>query len=149
MDEYYWEIVERDGTTTRIPPDSVAVVQRRWTEGQPIHTRTRSIPANQIQSFRVTGERYSSVPLIEAAAQAFNDPVQVKLDSGEVAVKARWVKLVVPMERWGRYYSQSIGYKLLTEMNGMAVIAFRKAIHDIDPNKTPYLTDDEINTVDK
>lgn len=143
--QYYWEIVERDGTVTKIPPHNVAVVQRRWTALQPIHTITRSIPAQQIVSFHITAERYDTVPLLEVVAQAFNDPMYT--DSG--AVKARWVKQTVPMERWQRYYSASPAYRFLGELNGMAQIAFIKPIHEIDVNSTPYLTDDELQKIDK
>ena len=142
--QYYWEIVERDGTVTKIPPKSVAVVQKRLGDGDPIHTRNRSIPARQVVSFRITAERYGDVPLIEAAAQAFKEP----LEGADGSVQARWVKQTVPMERWQRFYSAIPSYKLLGEINGMVEIAFVKATHEIDVNKTPYLTAYEVSKVD-
>lgn len=145
--QYYWEITERDGTVTKIPPDSVEVVQRRWGDGKPIHTRTRSIPANQITSFRITGQRYSDQPLIEAASQAFREPIYTKTVEKGVeyeAIQARWVKSVMPMERWQRYYSNIPSYHYLGEVNGMAEVAFVVATHSIDVNKTAYCTEDEI-----
>ena len=141
---YYWEILERDGTITKIPPDSVTVVQRRWTEGLPIHTETRSIPANQIQSFHVTADIYGGVPMLEAASQAFSEPMIT--DDG--SVKWRWVKQVVTSNKWGKYYSLSPGYKLLRSDGGIVEMAFKKAIHDIDVNKTPYLTDEEVKAIE-
>lgn len=146
--QFYWEIIERDDTVTKIPPDSVQVVQKRLGNGDPIHTRTRSIPASQVRSFRITGERYSVQPLLEAASQAFNEPILTE-NTGvngtrEMVVKTRWVKIIVPMDKWYKYYSASPGYKMLGELNGMAELAISKPIHLIDVNKTPYCTDVEI-----
>lgn len=150
---YYWEIVERDGTTTRIPPDSVQVVQKRLGNGDPIHTRTRSIPASQVRSFRITADRYSDTPLLEAAAQAFKEPIYTKVKGiggiEEDAISCRWVKIVVPMDKWYKYYSAIPGYKMLGEINGMAELAIAKPIHLIDVNKTPYCTDVEVRTLTK
>lgn len=150
--QFYWEITERDGTVTRIPPDSVEVVQRRWGEGKPIHTRLRSIPSQQITSFRITNTRFTTQPLLEAASQAFKEPMFTTTEDNGItyeAVQARWVKTVVTMDRWQRYYSSIPSYRFLGELNGMAEVAFRVATHDIDVNKTPYCTDDEIATLER
>lgn len=156
VDQFYWQITERDGTVTRIPPDSVEVVQRRWGEGKPIHTNTRSIAANQITSFRISNQRYTGQPeqkLLEDASQVFNEPIYSQVEGLHgrkyEAVQARWVKTVVTMERWQRYYSSIPSYHLLGEVNGMAEVAFLVATHDIDVNKTPYCSNAEVQRLTK
>lgn len=133
MTEYYWEIVKKDGTKVDIPPQAVEVVKRRWNEGQPIHTTSESIPANQIKDFRKTSRPHGQ-PLLEAAAQAFKEPL-INPD-GSLAVT--WVKVVVSPHEYQTYYSKLPAYKKL----GKDMVAFRKPIHEI--TNEAYCTEEEI-----
>ena len=139
--EFYWEIEQYDGTKVSIPPSAVATVKKRMDAKDPIHTSTGSIPANQIKTFRITERRYSNVPLLDSAAQAFNEPVYN--ESG--AVMCRWVKKTVPQQMYQKHYSAIPAYRRLGEMNGMVVVAFRLAIQDINPNMLDYCSDSEIH----
>lgn len=139
MSDYYWELVEREGTVTKIPPDAVEVVKRRMEQGQPINLKTRSIPANQITSFHISEKPFSATPLIEQVAKAFNEP----LINDEGEVQARWVKKLVPSNKWEKFYAPS-GYKFLGEENGMVWVAFILPSHLIDATATPYCTSEEI-----
>lgn len=137
--EFYWELVQFDGTRIEVPPAAVEVIKRRWDAGQPIHTaRQGSIPHNQIKHFRPTDKVFTAQPLLEAAAQAFNEPV---VESE--AIMCRWVKKRVTQQNWGRYYSHH-PYKKLGEEGGMVLVGFRLPIHQINAVNTPYCTDDEV-----
>ncbi len=142
--DYYWLLKTRDGKEIFIPPAGVDVVKRRMADGQPINTRTNSIPPNQIISFDLTDKPYNTQPLLEAAAQAFNDPVLD--DTG--AVMCRWVKKSVTHDRWNRYYSLH-PYKKISDDGAMVTIAFRLPIHGIDVNITAYCTDEEIAQIER
>lgn len=141
--EFYWELLLKDGSSVEIPPGAVAVVKRRWTSGEPIHMRTRSIPATLIKDFQQTDRQYSAQPLLEAASQAFHE-AEVSEDG---AILTRWVKKIVTADKWNRHYSHH-PYKLLKNENGMVLIATRVAIHDINVNNTPYCTEDEIRELE-
>lgn len=138
MSEYYWELVQHDGTMLEIPPDKVDIIKRRMEQGQPINTTSMVIPVNQVKYFRRTSKPYNPQKLIEDVAQAFNEPVL----SEDGTIQAKWVKKEVTQAEYLKYYTH--GYRKLSEDGGMVTIAFRLAIHDIDVNKTPYLTDEEV-----
>ena len=139
--DYYWELVQYDGTRIEVPPEAVPVVQRRWDNGEPIHTSDMTIPANQIKFFRKTSKRHSAQPLLEAAAQAFNEPV---IDEATNSIKARWVKKHVPQREYTKHYAQIPAYRKLGEDSGMIVVAFAQPVHMIDTNKVEYCTEEEI-----
>jgi hypothetical protein len=146
--DFYWEIVEYDGTVTYIPPSMVDVVKKRRDNGQPINTNIRSITPNQIKKFQITNRPYSQAALPtgdieEEVSQAFKQPAYTTVD-GEQMIRGRWVKKTVTMDKWNRYFSQLPAYKFLEESSGMAVIAFKLALHDIDVYTTPYCTPDEV-----
>lgn len=145
---YYWELkwgkYPEPIRSVLIPPDKVEVIKRRWGNGDLINLSTSSIPANQIKSFEMTDKPYTEQRLIDAVAQAFKEPVL----SGE-AIGSRWVKLNVTQDKWSRFYSVTPGYKNLGEFNGLTVVAFKKAIHDIDVQITPYCDDDEVKQLEK
>lgn len=141
MSEFYWELVQHDGTRLEIPPGKdVETIKKRMQDGQPINTRSMVVPVNQIKFFRMTDRPFSTQPLLDAAAQAFNEPVLN--DDGSIAVK--WVKLHATQSKWEKFYAPSPGYKQLPSENGMAVVAFKKPIHEIDVSITPYCSDEEV-----
>ena len=142
--EYYWEIVKRDGSVVEVTPAAVETIRRRWDEGKAIHTRYETIPAHQIVDFRQTAKPYGT-PLLEAVAQAFNEP-QFTPDG---SVVARWVKKHVTTRDWAKHYSLSPGYKKLADEAGMVVVAFRLAVHDIDTAKVSYCSNDEVESLER
>lgn len=139
MNEYFWEITQFDGTVTQIPPNAVEVVKRRMANNEPINTTNMVIPANQIRSFRQTDKQYSTTPLLEAASQAFNEPM---LSDGGVVV--RWVKRCVTNDNYNKHYSKIPAYRRINELNGMTVVAFKLPVHLIS-SELAYCTDEEIN----
>lgn len=137
--EYLWEIVERDGTITPIPPTAVELVQRRWDAGQAIHTEQRSIPAHQIKSFSRSNRPYSRVPLLEAAAGAFNMPLE-----SEVGIICRWVKKSVTQQQYNKFNSHIPAYHWLSEGGGLVSIGFMCPAHLVEKQSVEYCTEDEI-----
>lgn len=146
--QYYWELVQFDGTVTPIPPTAVKMVKRRWDNGDPIHTSAGSVPASTIKSFRQTDKLFNSQPLIEDVARAFNEPIIEKRVGAngieEEVVIVRWVKKNVTQDRYNRYYSNIPGYKSLGEENGMVVMAFRQPIHQINHELQQECTESEV-----
>ena len=144
MREYYWEIVQFDGTTTRIPPTAVEVVKRRMGSGEPINTTSMVIPTNQIKSFRKTDTPFETTPLLESVAQAFKQP----LISNEGEIDVRWVKKMVTQAKWDSYYSK-LSYRRLGEFNGMVTVAFKLPVHLINAQMVDYCSEDEISQLEK
>jgi hypothetical protein len=138
--EYYWELLQFDGTVTQIPPNAVDTIKRRWDAGEPIHLSIGSIPANQIKAFRLTDKLYNSQPLIEEVAQAFKEP----LLSEDGSIKARWVKKHVTNEKWNKHYSAIHSYRHLGAENGMTIIAFKVPTHLIDYSMVQDCDDNDI-----
>lgn len=138
--EYYWELMQHDGTRIEIPPSGVEVVKRRMEAGDPIHTRTAVIPVNQIKFFRITDKPFQQERLLEDVARVFRDP-QINEDG---SISSRWVKKHVTNDRFNRHYSQIPAYRSLGEDNGMVMIAFKLPIHDIDLEHVQYCSDDEV-----
>jgi hypothetical protein len=146
MTEYYWRLVYGqfgELSTAFIPPNAVDMIKRRWDNGQPIHLNTGSVPANQIREFAVSERPFGNQKLLEDAAQAFHEP----LLKGE-AIEARWVKQTTTSDRWNKYYSQLPSYKKLNDDGAMTTMAFRQAVHAINPQVTPYCTPDEIKRLE-
>lgn len=137
--DYYWEIIQFDGTRTEIPPEAVPVVKRRWENGQPIHTTNESIPANQIKTFRKTAKPYGQQPLLEAVAAAFDDPVITE----DGSIKARWVKKTVSQAEWKKLGGTG-AYRKLADDGGLIVVGFMLPVHQIDLQIVDYCTEQEI-----
>jgi hypothetical protein len=138
MGEYYWELVQRDGTTTEVPPDLVDVIKRRMANKEPINTKSAVIPFAQIEHFRKTSKPFNTQPLIEAAAQAFKEAIF----NEDGSIQAQWVKKEVTQRDYDKKYVH--GYRVLDKANNMVVIAFRLPTHLIDNSVVSYLSDNEI-----
>lgn len=137
--EYYWELIQHDGTRLEIPPEAVDTIKRRMANGDPINTRSMVIPVNQIKHFRQTDKPFGTQNLLEDASRAFGEPMLNK----DGSIVARWVKKTVTQNKWEKFYAPS-GYRKLAEDGGMIVIAFRLPVHEIDVNMTPYCSDEEV-----
>lgn len=142
--DYYWEIVKRDGGTVKVPPSAVGVIRKRWDEGQPIHLAKETVPAHQITDFRQTSEPYGQ-PLLEAAAAAFNEP----MENPDGSMVVRWVKKAVTQAEWNTYYSRTPAYRKLGADGGMVMVAFRLPVHEIDTGKVGYCSDTEVASLEK
>lgn len=142
--EFYWEIVQRDGSVTLVPPKSVEVVKRLMAHRQAIPTKFATIPYANIEVFRQTDKLYTDQRLLEDVSRAFREP-EIAEDG---SMMARWVKKYVSHEKWSKHYS-TIGYKYLGDQNGMAVIAFRVPIHLVDTDKVMFCTEEEVEKLEK
>jgi hypothetical protein len=137
---YYWEIVDYEGNVTYIPPDAVEKVRKKREAGLPIQTTSGDITPNQIKHFRVSNRPYNQVPLLEAVSEAFNEP----LLNEDGSIVYRWVKKLVPSRLYQKHYSALPSYHSLGEQNGMAWIAFKQPVHQVNTNEVEYCTEDEI-----
>lgn len=142
---YYWELIQHDGTRIEIPPELVDVVKRRMTDNLPINTKTMSIPAHQIKTFRITEKPYGTSFLLEEVAHAFNE----QIENSDGSMVSRWVKKGVTQDKWNRYYSPNVAYKKLGEEGAMVIVAFFLPIHLIDANLVQYCTDEEVNKINR
>lgn len=140
MPEFYWELIQHDGTVIEIPPAGVDVVKRRMANGEPINTKTAIIPANQIKTFRQMGKQFNPQPLLEAAAQAFDEPVVN--DDGSVASK--WVKKPVTQREYAKHFSNIPAYRKLADENNVVVVAFRLPVHQINYQTLEECTEQEV-----
>lgn len=138
--EFYWDLTLRDGTVIRIPPDKAPMIQSKIARKDPITMRTRSIPFSDIQRFEISDKPYGQQHLIEDAARAFNEPVL----NEDGSIVCKWVRKIVTQNKWEKYYSAHPGYKKLGDENGMAIVAFRLPVHEIDVNLTSYCTEEEV-----
>ena len=140
--EFYWELIQHDGTRLELPPSAVESVKRHMDSGRPIHTaRSGSIPVNQIKAFRPTDRPFvDNSRLLDASAQAFHEPVITEEDS----VVTRWVKKHVTQSKWETHYSKIPAYQKLRDDGGMVVAAFRLPVHEININNVSYCDELEI-----
>lgn len=142
--DVYWELVLKDGRTIQIKPASVAAVRQRWQANQVINFQSESINPYDVKTLRATSRVYSEVPLIEAAAAAFDEPIIG--DTGEVA--GRWVKKEVSPSDYANHYGKIPAYRRLSsDSSGMVTVAFVLPIHEIKGDQLAYCTDDEIKSL--
>lgn len=144
-DDFYWELIQRDGTKTYVKPDKVPTVQKRMDEGKPIHMRTGSIPSHQIVTFRISDRRIGQQALLESAAQAFHEPLPTE---DGAAIQARWVKKRVSQPMYQKHYSAIPAYHKLDDESGMVWIAFRIPIHFLGDADVELCTDTDIKRVE-
>lgn len=111
----------------------------------PINTKTMSIPAHQIKSFRICEKPYTSTPLLEEVAGVFKEAMHN--DDGSMIY--RWVKKGVTQDKWNKYYSPNVAYKKIGDENNMVIIAFKLPVHLINASVTPYCTEQEVNIINK
>lgn len=149
VEEYVWLLTTKDGREVKIPPTAVDAVRRKITAREAIATTTATIPFSEVKSFYKTAEKMVTVPLLEEAARAFNEPVVTELEDGSRAVKARWVKKQVTNDEWARYYSKGSYRRLEDGDAGLVWIAFVLPAHQIDSSKHSYCTPDEIRLLTK
>jgi hypothetical protein len=138
--EYFWELVQRDGTTTRIPPGAVDVVKKRLQANQPINTRTAVIPANEVKSFKQSNVPFGQQPLLDAVAHTFNEPV----DGDDGGIVFRWVKKQITHDKWNRHYSNIPSYKFMFDDGNEVTMGYKLPIHLIDERMVTYCNDDDI-----
>lgn len=143
--EYYWELVTKDDSRYEIPPEAVEVVQRRMGNKDPINLSTATIPFSEIKHFRITDKAHTNQPLLEAAAQAFNEPIFN--EDGSMVV--RWVKKNVPNREYAKHYSHIPAYRRLGDDGNMVTVAFLLAVHDIDVNKVTDCTENEVRELER
>ena len=144
--EYLWELTYgdyRNPKSVMVPPDSVAVVKRRWDAGSPIHTSAGSIPARDIRGFEMSATPHSDQHLLEAASQAFREPEYN--EDGSTIVE--WVKKVIPQPVYQKRYDGIPAYRILSNVGGLVTIAFRLPVHEINLTKVEQCTDEEVNSL--
>jgi hypothetical protein len=144
MDEYYWELILKDGEVIEVSPRSVPVIQQRMSNRDVVRFRTRSIPFSEIKDFRQTTKPFG-VNLLVEAAQAFHEP-QLNEDG---SIVARWVKKKVTVREYQKHYNAIPAYRNLGSEGNMVVVAFRKPVHEINIHLTPYCTSDEVQLLTK
>lgn len=143
MSDFYWELVQHDGTRLEVPPTHVDEIKKRMDSGSIIHTNSMSIPINQIKYLRQTERLYNPRPMLEAAAQAFKEPLYAENGS----IKARWVKKDVPQRVYNKKYDAIPAYRKLGSGSGMVTVAFKLPIHQIDHNILQECTDEEVKSL--
>lgn len=143
--EYYWELLTKDGSSIIIPPQSVSKVNKHMAEGTAIVTKAMTIPADQVKSFHVSNRLYSSQPLLDAAAQAFKEPI-FNEDGSMVAV---WVKKPVTNREYASHYSKIPSYRKLSDDGSHVWIALFLPVHDVDLDKVQYCTEEETTKLER
>lgn len=144
MSEYYWELIQFDGTRIDIPPEHVETIKRRMASGEPINTKTMSIPANQIKTFRRSEKRYGEQKILEAVAQAFKEPMINK----DQSVSSKWVKKEITNAKYDSYYAKQPSYRKLSSESEMTTIAFKLPVHLIT-DEVEECNNDEVLKLEK
>lgn len=145
----YWHITTWDGEKIRVKPENVQFVQDQITKKSDITTPTRTVIVSNIKDFVESDisyiEKQIEAPenLREQAAQAFKEPIIT--DSNAVAVK--WVKRSVTAQKWNSHYSSIPAYHRLGGDDSHVLMAFKAAVHDINPYNTEECTKEEIESL--
>lgn len=140
MSYFYWELILKDGTRYEIPPAGVAVVDRRMKDRDAVKLNTATVPYSEIKYFRQTNKPYGQ-DLLDAAAQAFDEPVENR--DGSMVIQ--WVKKPVTQREYATYYSSIPAYHKVGTENSMVMVAFRLPIHQIDTSLVQPCSPDEIS----
>jgi hypothetical protein len=88
----------------------------------------------------MTSKAFGHQPLLEAAAQAFDEP----LINDDGSMICRWVKKQVTNREYNKHYAAVPAYRKLTEQNGLVTVAFFLPIHEADLDKVDYCEDSEV-----
>lgn len=140
--EYYWELIQRDGTRTEVPPAFAETITKRIANKQPIILKTAVIPSDQVQQFRITDKPFTTQKLLEDVSQAFKEPM-LETKNEEEFIICRWVKRKVSSDKWNKYYSQSPGYYKIADDNGMVMLGVFLPVHQIDQTIFEYCSKQE------
>lgn len=143
--EYYWELVLKDGTTVLIPPQGVVKVNKHLQERTPIVTRSQTIMANDVQTFRVTNKAVNPVPLLESAAQAFSSAEY----NEDGSIVSRWVKKNVTHREYSSNYSKLPGYHRVGDDASQVWVAMLLPVHMIEPQNIWYCSDEEVERLER
>lgn len=142
-EEYFWKLVTKDGREVKIPPAVVEQVRKKISAREPIVTTTMTIPFSEVKSFYKTADKMITVPLLEEAAKAFDEPIETEFDDGTAGIKVRLVKKQVTSEEWSRYYSKGSYHRLEDGDAGLVWVAFWLPAHQVDSAKHSYCTPEE------
>lgn len=135
----YWIIELWDGEQIKVKPENAPLVQKKIATGEgSINTPDRTIIIKNIKDFRETTERYTDQKLIEAGAQAFNEPV-IENDS----VMCRMVKKSVTRREYTKHYAHLSAYRKIGEQDNYIVIMWLQPIHLIDYELVEEITQDD------
>lgn len=145
MDDFYWELVLKDGRTIPVRPNLVQRVRQKWDNREVLHFRAESVRPEDIKDFRRTSRPYSDQQLLEAASQAFKQPIIN--DDGSIA--SRWVKKLVTPQEYRNQYAGLASYRKLPDQDGMVVVAFCQPTHLIGGQQLAYCTDEEVSMLTK
>lgn len=129
---FYWELITKDDSVYEIPPQAVDVVKKRMNNHDPINLSSATIPFSEIKAFRASEKPFTTTPLLEAASQAFNEPMLN--DDGSIVGK--WVKKTVPNRLYTKHHAHVPSYKFLNNDGGMTEIAFFLPVHEINHTLT-------------
>lgn len=124
---FYWELTLMNGDKIPIPPEYVETVKQKMANKENLVMNRQIIPSHQITNFEQTSRIKRDPTLIEDVARAFSEPIVNERKfvdgTGDEAVAAKWVKKQVSQKEWGKYYSGSPGYKLLSNEGGVVTMA--------------------------
>ena len=143
MAEHYWELVTKDDVKYDIPPAAVPTVNKRMAAHDPIELRSATIPYSEIKHFRISSKPFGTQPLLEAAAQAFREP----MFNEDGSMQARWVKKQVSQREYTKFYANIPAYRRLDEGGGMVTIAFVLPVHQINLERVEYCTEQELTVL--
>ena len=141
--KYYWELITKEGARLEIRPDQVDKIRKQRAEGVVKTNTLGDIASYQIQHFRPTSKIYNPQPLLEDAAQAFNEPV-VREDG---SILCRWVKKPVTYAEWAKHHGALPGYRKLKDAGGMMMVAFLLPVHVKLEDNVSIMSVDEIKSL--
>lgn len=142
--QFYWDLTLKDGRVIPVKPEYADGIKQKLSAKEPLVTSNGVIPFSEVKGFDKTSRHFTTTPLLEEVAQAFNEPMYN--DEGDI--KARWVKKQVTSGEYSKHYSK-IGYRRLNDYNGMVWVAFALPVHIIDLNKVSYCTQEEVSQLTK
>lgn len=137
--DYYWNLILKEGRVLSIPPSAVALVQKRMTNREPILTTHETIPFSEIKGFEKSSKRFTDMKVLEEAARAFKEPIITE----DNAIKARWMKKDITRAEYDRKASKSGIYRFLGESDGMVTVAMVIPTHAINLTYMNYCTEEE------
>lgn len=138
MPGFLWELVKKDGEIIVLPEAAARDAKAQWVEGKVINFTNQAIAPSQIKEIYATSRIDTAGQRLLADAEAAlskDQPIMVKLENGENAVKVLCLVKRVTTSEWNKRYSKDSTYSRVSTLEGYWVAYPRPAHLGIPPGQ--------------
>ena len=131
--DHLWRIDYKDGTTQKVSAVVANMMRTAILKGDKfVSSPTRTLSVYEIKNIEETSELdVDGATLLVAGESALSkgQPIETKLDTGELAIKSMEVKKKVTNREYSSYYAKHHGYRTVESDASGVTIAFTRPSH--------------------